>query len=250
MPPVRGECVPQNPTVLGEQVCVARLVLLEESRRSIDVGEEERDRAGRQLGTAHRAIHLIRDRRSFAMIGRWPIASARVPMSSRRSASPSLSQPASSGSCTPQAVVSSRFACIRPIFRRERSSVSCPVICSSRSGLAQVVLPVLAVATVYAAYRLLRGATSPPKRFARQWTERSWRAWAELIGGSAIPGFVVAGSIALGANSVRGGSKQLLWLDPVEKLSLLAFFLTVLAVLVALNLRARLADRYGNPESL
>lgn len=117
-------------------------------------------------------------------------------------------------------------------------------------GLAQVVLPVLAVAAFYAAYRLLRGATPPPKRLVRQWTERSWRAWVEIIGASAIPAFAVAGSIALGANSVRGGSKQLLWLDPVEKLSLLAFLLTVLAVLVALNVRARLVDRYGNPESL
>ncbi len=117
-------------------------------------------------------------------------------------------------------------------------------------GLAQVVLPVLVVAAFYAAYRLLRDATPPPKRLVRQWTERSWRACAEVIGASAIPAFVVAGSIALGANSVRGGSKQLLWLDPVEKLSLLAFLLTVLAVLVALNLRARLVDRYGNPESL
>jgi len=46
------------------------------------------------------------------------------------------------------------------------------------------------------------------------------------------------------------GSKQLLRLDPVQKLSLLAFLLTVLAVLVALNLRARLVNRFGNPESL
>jgi hypothetical protein len=117
-------------------------------------------------------------------------------------------------------------------------------------GLAQCVLPVLAVAAFYAGYRLLRGATPPPKRLVRQWTERSWGAWVEVIGVSAIPAFVVAGSIALGANSVRGGSKQLLWLDPVEKLSLLAFLLTLLAVLVALNVRARLVDRYGNPESL
>ena len=117
-------------------------------------------------------------------------------------------------------------------------------------GLAQVVLPVLAVAALYATYRFLRGAAPPPKRLVRQWTERSWRASAEVIGASAVPAFVVAGVIALGANSVRGGSKQLLWLDPVQKLSLLAFLLTVLAVLVALNLRARLVDRFGNPESL
>jgi len=111
-------------------------------------------------------------------------------------------------------------------------------------GLAQVVLPVLAVAAFYAAYRLLRGATPPPKRLVHQWTERSWRAWVEIIGGSAIPAFVVAGSIALGANSVRGGAKQLLWLDPVEKLSLLAFLLTLLAVL---GRAAARRDRPGRP---
>jgi hypothetical protein len=116
--------------------------------------------------------------------------------------------------------------------------------------LSQVVLPVLAVAAVYAAYRVLRGATPPPERLVRQWSERSRRAWAELIGASAIPALGVAGAILLGVNSARGGSKQLLWLDPVEKLSLLAFLLTALVVLVALNVRARLVDRYGSPESL
>jgi hypothetical protein len=117
-------------------------------------------------------------------------------------------------------------------------------------GLAQVVLPVLAVAALYAGYRLLRGATPPPTRLVREWTERSWRGWAVLVGASAIPAFVVAGAIALGAESVRGGSKQLLWLDPVGKLSVLGFLLTLLAVLVALRLRASLAERFGRPESL
>jgi hypothetical protein len=98
-------------------------------------------------------------------------------------------------------------------------------------GLTQVVLPVPAVVAFYAAYRLLRGATPPPQRLVRQWTERSWRAWTQLIGGSAVPAFAVAGSIALGAKSGGMGSKQLLWLDPVEKLSLLAFLVGEAVVL-------------------
>jgi hypothetical protein len=106
-------------------------------------------------------------------------------------------------------------------------------------GLSQVVLPVLAVAALYAAYRLLRGKAPPPKRLVRQWTERSRRAWAELIGASAIPALVVAGFVALSANDVRGRSKQLLWLYPAEKLSIIAFSLTLIAALVALSLRAR-----------
>lgn len=117
-------------------------------------------------------------------------------------------------------------------------------------GLSQIVLPVLAVAAFYGAYRLLRGAAPPPKRFVRQWTERSRRGWAELIGASAIPAFIVAGAIALSANGVQGRSEQLLWLLPAEKLSLLAFVLTLLAVLVALSVRASLVRRYGDPESL
>lgn len=111
-------------------------------------------------------------------------------------------------------------------------------------GLAQIVLPVLAVAALYATCRILMGTTPPPRRLVRQWTERSWRDWAVLVAASAIPALLAAGFIALGPNQVRGGSKGLLWLVP------LTFLLTLLVVLVALNLRARLADRYGDPESL
>jgi hypothetical protein len=115
-------------------------------------------------------------------------------------------------------------------------------------GLAWVVLPVLAVVAIYAGYRLLGGKTPPPKSLVRQWTEHSWRGWVEIIGVSAIPAFVVAGSIALHANSAPGGSEQLLWLSSTGTISLLGFLLTLLAVLVALKVRARLVDRYGNPE--
>jgi hypothetical protein len=115
-------------------------------------------------------------------------------------------------------------------------------------GLAWVVLPVLAVVAIYAGYRLLGGKTPPPKSLVRQWTEHSWRGWVEIIGVSAIPAFLVAGSIALHANSAPGGSGQLLWLSSTGTISLLGFLLTLLAVLVALKVRARLVDRYGNPE--
>jgi hypothetical protein len=115
-------------------------------------------------------------------------------------------------------------------------------------GLAWVVLPALAVVAIYTAYRLLRGKTPPPKRLVRQWREHSRRGWAEIIGASAIPAFVVAGSIELQADRALSGSEQTLWLSSVEALSLLGFLVTLLAVLVALKLRARLVDRYGNPE--
>lgn len=117
-------------------------------------------------------------------------------------------------------------------------------------GLTQVVLPVLAVVALYAGYRVLRGAAPPPKLLVRQWTEWSSRGWALLIGASAVPSVVVAGSIALGADDVRGGSGQLLWLTPVQKLSLLAFLVTLLVVLLALNVRARLVHQYANAKSL
>ena len=115
-------------------------------------------------------------------------------------------------------------------------------------GFAWVVLPVLAVVAIYAGYRLLGGKTPPPRSLVRQWTEHSWRGWVEIIGASAIPAFVVAGSIALHANSAPWGSGGLLWLSSTGTISLLGFLLTLLAVLVALKIRARLVDRYGNPE--
>jgi hypothetical protein len=116
-------------------------------------------------------------------------------------------------------------------------------------GLTQVVLPVLVVVALYAGYRVLRGATRAPQTLVRQWTERSSVGWAELIGASAVPAVVVAGSIALGTDTVSGGD-QLLWLTPVQKLTVIAFLTTLLVVLLALNVRARLVHRYGNPEGL
>jgi hypothetical protein len=117
-------------------------------------------------------------------------------------------------------------------------------------GLTQVVLPVLALVALYAGFRVLRGAAPPPGPLIGQWTEGSSRGWAQLIGVSAVPAFVVAGAIALGADDDRGGSDQLLWLSPVQKLSVLAFLVTLLVVLLALNMRARLVHEYGQPESL
>jgi hypothetical protein len=117
-------------------------------------------------------------------------------------------------------------------------------------GLTQVVLPVLAVVAFYVGYRGLRGATPRPRMLVRQWAERSPRGWAQLVGASAVPAFVVAGLIALGADSVRSGSSQLLWLDPVQKLAVLSFLVTLLVVLLALNARARLVHRYADPEGL
>ena len=115
-------------------------------------------------------------------------------------------------------------------------------------GLSQVVLPVLVVAAFYAAYRLLLGSAPPPKWLVRQRTERSLRAHAALVGASAVPAMAVAGLIALGATSAGTRSAQLLWLVPAEKVALLAFLLTLVTVLVALNIRARLVEQYGDPQ--
>jgi hypothetical protein len=111
-------------------------------------------------------------------------------------------------------------------------------------GLAQIVLPALAVAALYAMGRLLMGATPPPTRLVCQWKERSWRGWLVLVAASAIPALLAMGVMALGVDRERLGWKGLLWLLPVT------FLLTLFVVLVALNLRARLADRYSDPESL
>ena len=108
-------------------------------------------------------------------------------------------------------------------------------------GLAQIVLPVLGIGALYVIYRVLRGPKPAPTRLVREWTERSPRGWATLVGASAIPALVVAGSIALGARGVRGES---LWLVP------LAFLVTLLVVLVALRLRALLVAVYGEPQGL
>jgi hypothetical protein len=59
-----------------------------------------------------------------------------------------------------------------------------------------------------------------------------------LVAAAAIPALLAAGSLAWGAEEVRGGVRGLLWLAPVT------FLLTLLVVLIALGLRARLAERY------
>ncbi len=56
---VCGEGIPQQPPVLGKKVGVCRSVLLKESRRALDVREEEGDGAGRERRACSRRDHLI-----------------------------------------------------------------------------------------------------------------------------------------------------------------------------------------------
>jgi hypothetical protein len=51
---VAPERLPQQPTMVRQDVDVAVTELLEESRRALDVGEEQRDGSGRQLAHADR----------------------------------------------------------------------------------------------------------------------------------------------------------------------------------------------------
>ena len=60
---VPGERVPQGAPVLGEQIGVARPVLLEEPRRALDVREEKGDGAARELAQPARSSHETRSRR-------------------------------------------------------------------------------------------------------------------------------------------------------------------------------------------
>jgi hypothetical protein len=110
-------------------------------------------------------------------------------------------------------------------------------------GLAQIVLPTAAVVALYAAYRVLSGATAPPTRLVSQWKPRSRRGWLELVAASAVPAAAVTLIVRLKAGNhmgeVRGGAKGWEWLLP------LAFAITLLAVLLGLNLRARLVTKYG-----
>ena len=61
-PAVLGEGGPQRTPVVGEQLDVRGAVLLEQPRRALDVGEEERHRAARQVPSAHGAIIAPADR--------------------------------------------------------------------------------------------------------------------------------------------------------------------------------------------
>jgi hypothetical protein len=104
-------------------------------------------------------------------------------------------------------------------------------------GLAQVVLPGIAIAALYAAVRILLGATPPPKRLVGQWVEPSLRGWIELGAASAVPALVIT---AYGLLRVLPEQREwdLAWLLPV------ALLLSMLIVLVALRLRASLAGAY------
>jgi hypothetical protein len=104
-------------------------------------------------------------------------------------------------------------------------------------GLAQVVLPGIAIAAVYAAFRTLRGATAPPKRLVDQWVQPSWRGRVELAAASAIPALAITAYFALRVPQVLRES-DLAWLLPI------ALLLSMLIVLIALRLRANLAAAY------
>jgi hypothetical protein len=110
-------------------------------------------------------------------------------------------------------------------------------------GLAQIVLPVVAIAALYVIWRVLRGTTPLPTRLVGQWQRRSRRDWAELIGASAVPAALAAAVVGLGSHGGRGGWKGIAWLVPV------AFFVILLVVLLGLNLRARLVERHGGTTS-
>ena len=111
-------------------------------------------------------------------------------------------------------------------------------------GLAQIVLPVLGVAAVYLIYRLARDPTPPPRRFVHEWTATVGARLGHAGRRERDSGARLRGLIALGSDTVREESNALLWLVP------LAFLVTMLVVLVALSLRAKLVNRYGYPERL
>jgi hypothetical protein len=55
---VRREGVSERAPMVGEEVGVFGAVLVEESRRALDVGEEKRNGAGREVMRAHRPNSL------------------------------------------------------------------------------------------------------------------------------------------------------------------------------------------------
>jgi hypothetical protein len=107
-------------------------------------------------------------------------------------------------------------------------------------GLSQIVLPVALAAGLYAAWRLVRGATAPSMRLVRQWSEHSRRGWLELLGAGAVGALAVVGLLGPAEGHVRAGPRGLAWLLPI------AFLITLLSVLVGLSLRARLVAAYGD----
>lgn len=101
-------------------------------------------------------------------------------------------------------------------------------------GLAQIVLPGLTIAALYAVVRTLLGTTSPPTRLVDQWREPSLRGWIQLAVASAVPALAITAYAALRVPH----EWDLLWLLPV------ALLFSMLFVLLALRLRARLAATY------
>jgi hypothetical protein len=111
-------------------------------------------------------------------------------------------------------------------------------------GLTQIVLPILGIAVLYGTIRLLLGAwPRSPEWLVSQWTHKSLGGWTVLIVVCAIPALAAAGWMAHSEHP-RGGPHALRWLLPVT------FVVTMLVILVALNLRAKVAGRYGDPKSL
>ncbi len=104
-------------------------------------------------------------------------------------------------------------------------------------GLAQIVLPGVAIAALYAAVRILLGTTPEPRRLVDQWAAPSRRGWIELTAASAVPALAIAAYGALRVPRHQLGW-DLAWLLPA------ALLLSMLIVLVALRLRAGLAVAY------
>jgi hypothetical protein len=106
-------------------------------------------------------------------------------------------------------------------------------------GLAQIVLPGIAIAALYAAVRTLLGAAPPPRRLVDQWDQPSLRGWIELAAASAVPALAITAYGVLRVPRVQR-EWDLVWLLPV------ALLLAMLLVLLALRLRAGLAAAHRN----
>jgi hypothetical protein len=117
-------------------------------------------------------------------------------------------------------------------------------------GLSQIVLPALGVAAIYVTARLLRGNSPPPTRLVDEWgtkpSRRGWRVslggWRGLLAASAIPALVATGFAA--EQMTRYVTSD--WHKLLPSLPL-TFLVTLFVVMVALNLRARLALRARRP---
>ena len=141
--------------------------------------------------------------------------------------------------CTPPAGVCWRSACTSLTFRLLRSSGSSLEACWSRSDSLRSSCRRSLSPAFYAVWRVLSGATARPTRLVSQWKQQSRRGWLELVAASAIPSIAVTVIFWRVVPNPRGGPKGLAWLLP------LAFLITLLAVLLGLNLRARLVATYG-----